>query len=66
MDAVETYRRHNMWHNRMRGEATDLSSHVVRSQAIAEGRLWARTRGLEHVVLASDGSIESVTPAPAT
>jgi hypothetical protein len=63
MTAVETYRRHNMWHNRMQGEDSDLSSHVVRSQAIAEGRLWARTRGCDHVVLSADGNVESVTPS---
>ncbi|MGA1837814.1 hypothetical protein VD659_12885 [Herbiconiux sp. 11R-BC] len=61
MDAVETYRAHNMWHNRMQGEETDLSSHVIRSQAIAEGRIWAKTRQVDHIVRNADGSVESVT-----
>ncbi|WP_440711034.1 hypothetical protein [Herbiconiux sp. YIM B11900] len=67
MDAVETYRSHNMWHNRMQGEESDLSSHVIRSQAIAEGRTWARTRHCDHIVKNADGTVESVTaytPAP--
>ncbi|MFB2581798.1 hypothetical protein ACEXQD_11130 [Herbiconiux sp. P15] len=62
MSAIETYRSHNMWHNRMQGEDTDLSSHVIRTQAIAEGRTWARTRQCDHIVRKADGSIESVTP----
>ncbi len=62
MPAVETYRAHNMWHNRMQGEEIDLSSHVIRTQAIAEGRTWARTRQCDHIVLKADGTIESITP----
>ena len=61
MSAVETYRSRNMWHNRMQGEEIDLSSHVIRTQAIAEGRIWARTRQADHIVRNADGSIESVT-----
>ena len=63
MDAVETYRSHNMWHNRMDDEEETLSSHVLRSQAIAEGRTWARSRHVDHVVKRMDGSIEYVTPS---
>jgi len=62
MSAVETYRSRNMWHNKMDDEETDLSSHVIRSQAIAEGRTWARSRKADHVVRRADGSVESVTP----
>lgn len=61
MDAVETYRSHNMWHNRMQGEESDLSTHVIRSQAIAEGRTWAHTRQCDHIVKNADGTVESVT-----
>jgi hypothetical protein len=63
MSAVETFRSHNMWHNRMQGEEeeSELSSHVVRSQAIAEGRTWARTRQCDHIVRKADGTVESVT-----
>ena len=61
MNAVETYRSHNMWHNRMQGEETDLSTHVIRSQAVAEGRTWAMTRQCDHIVKNADGTIESVT-----
>ena len=62
MSAVETYRSNNMWHNRMDDEESDLSSHVIRSQAIAEGRTWARSRKVDHVVRRADGSVESITP----
>lgn len=62
MTAVETYRAHNMWHNRMQGEEADLSSHVIRTQAIAEGRTWAHTRQCDHIVMKADGTIESITP----
>ena len=62
MSAIETYRSHNMWHNRMQGETVALSSHVIRSQAIAEGRTWAMTRQCDHIVRKADGSVESVTP----
>ncbi|MCS5728417.1 hypothetical protein N1031_01445 [Herbiconiux moechotypicola] len=61
MAAVETYRSHNMWHNRMVGEDAELSSHVIRSQAIAEGRTWAKTRQCDHIVKRIDGSVESIT-----
>jgi len=61
MNAVETYRSHNMWHNRMQDEESDLSVHVIRTQAIAEGRTWAKTRHCDHIVYNADGTIESVT-----
>lgn len=51
-----------MWYNRMDGEEETLSSHVLRSQAIAEGRTWAKSRQADHVVKRMDGSIEYVTP----
>lgn len=62
MSAVQTYKSHNMWHNRMEGEEETLSSHVLRSQAIAEGRTWAKSRQADHVVKRMDGSVEYVTP----
>jgi hypothetical protein len=61
MPAVETYRNRNMWHNRMQGEESDLSTHVIRTQAIAEGRTWAMTRQCDHVVRRADGTVESTT-----
>lgn len=61
MTAVETYRSHNMWHNRMQDDESELSSHVIRTQAIAEGRTWAKTRQCDHIVRKIDGSVESVT-----
>lgn len=61
MTAVETYRSHNMWRNRMQGEEAELSAHIIRSQAIAEGRTWAITRQCDHVVKNADGTVESVT-----
>ena len=64
MSAVETFRSHNMWHNRMVGEESDLaelSAHVVRTQAIAEGRTWARSRGCDHIIRDAHGAIESTT-----
>ena len=44
MPAVETYRAHNMWHNRMQGEEIELSSHHISTHAISEALTWARTR----------------------
>ncbi|QJU53786.1 hypothetical protein SCB71_11215 [Herbiconiux sp. KACC 21604] len=61
MTAVETFRSHNMWHNRMEGEEADLSTHVIRTQAIAEGRTWAMTRRCDHIVRNADGTVESIT-----
>lgn len=61
MSAVETYRSHNMWRNRMQGEEAELSAHIIRSQAIAEGRTWAITRQCDHIVKNADGTVESVT-----
>lgn len=61
MTAVETFRSHNMWHNRMQGEESDLSTHVIRTQAIAEGRTWAMTRQCDHIVHNADGTVESIT-----
>lgn len=61
MTAVETFRSHNMWHNRMQGEESDLSTHVIRTQAIAEGRTWAMTRQCDHIVRNADGTVESIT-----
>ncbi|WP_368499528.1 hypothetical protein [Herbiconiux sp. A18JL235] len=61
MTAVETFRSRNMWHNRMQGEESDLSTHVIRTQAIAEGRTWAMTRQCDHIIRNADGTVESIT-----